>query len=143
MLKGMVHTEMSPLMCSCCSSAWLWLFRLSVAIHGVRRDEGKLSTHTLPICFKGLCCREDLPTVTMCTAQIFSAATLRELDASAYEEAPPLSREEIAEELGRASESGARPGSSSRSLGGQRRSLGRHASKLRGFVHLKQPMQCC
>ena len=30
---------------------------------------------------------------------MFSGATLRELDASAYEEAPPLSPEEIAEEL--------------------------------------------
>ena len=64
---------------------------------------------------------------TTIAVQIFSGATLRELDASAYEEAPPLSPQEMAEELGRSSESGAPLGSSSRSLGGRRRSLGRHA----------------
>ncbi len=74
---------------------------------------------------------------------MFSGATLRELDASAYEEAPPLSLEEIAEELGRTSEGGARPGSSSRSLGGQRRSLGRLTFKLPSLLHQKLPVQFC
>ena len=94
--------------------------------------------------------------------QMFSQATLRELDASAYEEAPPLSAEEIAEELGRTSEGGARPGSSNRSLGGRRRSLGRRSSQvlrlclvrfadctwlfvqLAAFRRLREPlMRCC
>ena len=68
--------------------------------------------------------------------QIFSGSTLRELDASAYEEAPALSPLEIAEELGRTTESAGHPGSSSRSLGGQRRSLGRHAVKCEALSML-------
>lgn len=57
--------------------------------------------------------------------QIFSGDTLRELDASAYEEAPPLSPGEIAQELGPTAEGAApSPRYSSRSLGGRRGSLG-------------------
>ena len=59
----------------------------------------------------------------MCV-QMFSADTLRELDASAYEEAPPLSPEEIAEETGRPSSDTGHPSLSDRSLGSRRRSLG-------------------
>ena len=56
--------------------------------------------------------------------QMFSADTLRELDASAYEEAPPLSPEELAEETGRPSSDTGHPRLSDRSLGSRRRSLG-------------------
>lgn len=62
--------------------------------------------------------------------QIFSADTLRELDASAYEEAPPLLPDEIAAEMGRNTGSAAHPGFSSRSLGSQRHSLGTLPSQL-------------
>ena len=55
---------------------------------------------------------------------MFSADTLRELDASAYEEAPPLPPAELAEETGQPSSDAGHPRLSDRSLGSRRRSLG-------------------
>ena len=61
---------------------------------------------------------------------MFSVDTLRELDASVYEEAPALSPEELAEETGRTSSDTGHPRSSDRSLGSRRRSLGESSPSL-------------
>ena len=63
-------------------------------------------------------------------AQMFSADTLRELDASAYEEAPPLSPERLAEETGFPSSDAGHPRLSDRSLSSRRRSLGESPPSL-------------
>lgn len=103
----------------------------------------KLSTYTLSTYYETSPTERDFLKHLKCTVQIFSGATLRELDAGAYEEAPPLSQEEIAEELGRSSEGGARPGSSSRSLGGHRRSLGRHPGSETLLCQTRQQLHGC
>ena len=80
--------------------------------------------------------------------QMFSADTLRELDASVYEEAPPLSPEELAEETGRPSSDTGHPRWSDRSLGSRRHSLGDSSlslSRQSGKVctHLCEPLPTC
>ena len=73
--------------------------------------------------------------------QMFSVDTLRELDASAYEEAPPLAPEELAEETGRPSSDTGHPRSIDRSLGSRRHSLGESSLSLSVWQGLRTSLR--